>query len=177
MIKENECGSADSIGIVLEDGTMLFAEYDLSQVQENNFAIVDVRSHSNDWEITTDELSIGDVIPLEVAKEVDSRYEDSDHTIESFIVPDHTLHFFTSEFPSYSIHRQTDHPSYQNGMRNRTDYKLPENWGIMTDDERSFWLFQERNYRQAMQQDTVWGKKAREFHSDSDYKVDGGDLQ
>lgn len=65
-------------------------------------------------------------------------------------------------------------------FKNRTDYTFPWDWGATGPDgellwdaeKRDRWFHQERAYRQAMQQGTAWGEMAREFHSDSEYKVD-----
>lgn len=57
-------------------------------------------------------------------------------------------------------------------MKNRTDYVLPEDWGLRTSEQKDFWYKQERNYRQAMRQDTTWGRRVREYHSDNEYRVD-----
>jgi len=57
-------------------------------------------------------------------------------------------------------------------MKNRTDYVFPEDWGIRSPEQKDTWYKQERAYRQAMRQDTVWGRAARDHHSDSDYKID-----
>jgi hypothetical protein len=57
-------------------------------------------------------------------------------------------------------------------MENSTDYTFPEDWGLRTPEQKDFWYKQERAYRQAMRQDTTWGRMAREYHADSEYKVD-----
>jgi hypothetical protein len=65
-------------------------------------------------------------------------------------------------------------------LKNRTDYTFPWGWGMVdengdpmwTQADKDRWFHQERAYRQAMRQDTTWGKTAQEFHSDSEYKVD-----
>jgi len=179
MVKQNECGSSESIGIVFEkDGSVLFAEYDIAQAQEDKFVEFKLESADSSSHVKTDELSIGDVIPIEVAKKICDRIGTDDSISDlTFIVPDHTVHFFTNEFPDSVVCRQTDHPAYQNALKNTTDYTLPHNWGLMDSDERSFWLHQERTYRQSMKQDTVWGRRAKEYHSDSEFKVDDGDLE
>lgn len=57
-------------------------------------------------------------------------------------------------------------------MKNRTDYVFPNDWGLRGPAEKDRWYKQERNYRQAMRQDTVWGRRAREVHADNEHKVD-----
>lgn len=57
-------------------------------------------------------------------------------------------------------------------MKNTTDYVFPNDWGIRTPEQKDQWYKEERDYRRAMRQDTTWGREAREYHSDSDYKVD-----
>jgi hypothetical protein len=46
----------------------------------------------------------------------------------------------------------------------RHDYILPPEWDDMTDEERSRWMTQERCRRQAMRQDTAYGRYLRNRH-------------
>jgi len=55
-------------------------------------------------------------------------------------------------------------------MKNRTDYVFPEDWGLRDSDQKDFWYKQERVYRQAMRQDTRWGRAVRQFHAESEFK-------
>jgi len=57
-------------------------------------------------------------------------------------------------------------------MKNRTDYVFPEDWGIRDSGQKDFWYKQERVYRQAMRQETRWGKVVRKFHAESEFKQD-----
>jgi len=56
-------------------------------------------------------------------------------------------------------------------QNNTTDYVFPEDWGLRSQAEKDFWYKQERAYRQAMRQDTPYGRALRDAHSDSNYKV------
>lgn len=47
-------------------------------------------------------------------------------------------------------------------MKNTTDYDLPETWGLMSDEEKSAWYVRERVFRQAIGQDTTFGKRYRQ---------------
>ena len=53
-----------------------------------------------------------------------------------------------------------------------TDYVFPDDWGLRTPEQKSRWYVQERCYRQAMRQDTTFGRTLREAHSKSEYRVD-----
>jgi hypothetical protein len=48
---------------------------------------------------------------------------------------------------------------------NSTDYNLPPNWGLMSDEQKSEWYLRERVYRQACRQDTAFGRRYREQQS------------
>lgn len=57
-------------------------------------------------------------------------------------------------------------------IKNSTDYNFPPGWGLYTDMQKCTWYEEERAYRQAMRQDTAWGRAAREFHADNEFKHD-----
>lgn len=44
----------------------------------------------------------------------------------------------------------------------RHDYELPPDWAAMSSDEKSVWMTQERCFRQAMKQDTAFGRYVQE---------------
>lgn len=174
MVKENKSGSSDSIAAVFEDGSVIFADYSIVQAQEDRTVQIALESGDTTSVIETDVMPFGAVIPIEVAKCLQSHIDRAGtHEIESFVVPDHTKHFFEEEFPSCDVYRQTDHEQYMNKLKNEnSDYTFPQSWGQWDDEQRDFWFHQERNYRQAMNQDTVWGEMAEEHHSDNEFKVD-----
>ncbi len=55
--------------------------------------------------------------------------------------------------------------------RNTTDYEFPPGWGLMSDAEKCEWYKQERAFRQACQQRTVWADKHTRLGTDN-YKYD-----
>lgn len=66
----------------------------------------------------------------------------------------------------------------RNRETNSTDYDFPEGWGLLTDEQKAQWFLRRRTYRQAIGQDTAFGRR----HSDAvdeakrldtdDYRVD-----
>jgi hypothetical protein len=57
-------------------------------------------------------------------------------------------------------------------MKNTTDYNFPDGWGLYTDEQKDQWYKEQRTYRQAMRQKTVWKRKQQEKLSENDAKVD-----
>lgn len=57
-------------------------------------------------------------------------------------------------------------------MKNTTDYNFPDGWGLYTDEQKDQWYKEQRTYRQAMRQKTVWKRKRQEKLSENDAKVD-----
>ena len=55
--------------------------------------------------------------------------------------------------------------------RNSTDYEFPAGWGLMSDAEKCEWYKQERAFRQACRQRTVWADKHTRLGTD-DYKYE-----
>ena len=55
--------------------------------------------------------------------------------------------------------------------RNTTDYEFPPGWGLMSDSEKCEWYKQERAFRQACRQRTVWADKHTRLGTD-DYRYD-----
>lgn len=59
-----------------------------------------------------------------------------------------------------------------------TDYDLPEMWGRMSDQQKHEWFVRERVFRQAIRQDTAFGRKYRredkeeDGFSTDDFRVD-----
>jgi hypothetical protein len=51
-------------------------------------------------------------------------------------------------------------------MRDTTDYTFPEGWGLYTPEQKHHWYVRERVFRQAVRQDTAFGRKARSGSSD-----------
>lgn len=47
-------------------------------------------------------------------------------------------------------------------IKNSTDYDLPRNWGLLSDEEKSSWYLRERVFRQACRQDTTFGQRYRQ---------------
>lgn len=48
------------------------------------------------------------------------------------------------------------------GLKNKTDYDFPEEWGTYSQEEKHRWFVRERVFRQAIRQDTVFGRRYRE---------------
>jgi len=56
-----------------------------------------------------------------------------------------------------------------------TDYEFPPMWGQMTDQQKHDWYVRERVFRQAIRQNTAFGRRYRatqEQEGSSDYRVD-----
>lgn len=47
-------------------------------------------------------------------------------------------------------------------MKNETDYDFPPMWGKFTDEQKCEWYIRERVFRQAVRQDTAFGRRYRE---------------
>jgi len=55
-----------------------------------------------------------------------------------------------------------------------TDYDFPEMWGRMTDEQKCQWFTRQRVYRQAIRQDTAFGRRHQrdvEREKDKDYRI------
>jgi hypothetical protein len=46
-------------------------------------------------------------------------------------------------------------------MRNTTDYDFPPMWGQFSDQQKCEWYIRERVFRQAIRQDTAFGRRYR----------------
>jgi hypothetical protein len=42
---------------------------------------------------------------------------------------------------------------------NTTDYEFPDGWGLYSDAQKNAWFIRERVFRQAIRQDTHFGRK------------------
>lgn len=50
---------------------------------------------------------------------------------------------------------------------NTTDYEFPDGWGLFTPAEKCRWYIRERVFRQAIRQDTAFGRRYRSQQSSS----------
>lgn len=48
------------------------------------------------------------------------------------------------------------------GLKNSTDYDLPQGWGQMSAEQKHLWFVRERAFRQASTQDTSFGQRYHE---------------
>ncbi|AGF91238.1 hypothetical protein HAPG_00052 [Halorubrum phage GNf2] len=59
-----------------------------------------------------------------------------------------------------------------------TDYEFPPMWGQMTDQQKHDWFVRERVFRQAIRQDTAFGRRYRQSKEEQqrldtdEYRVD-----
>jgi len=51
------------------------------------------------------------------------------------------------------------HKDPPTGLKNRTDYDFPNGWHNLTQEEKHDWFVRERVFRQAIRQDTTFGRK------------------
>lgn len=68
-------------------------------------------------------------------------------------------------------------------IKNQTDYDFPETWGLYSDEEKITWFIRERVFRQAIRQDTAFGRRYEAVQEEKErldtdqYRVDNKDLK
>jgi hypothetical protein len=53
-------------------------------------------------------------------------------------------------------------------MKNSTDYEFPEGWGLYSDKQKHDWFVRERVFRQAVRQNTAFGRRYQEVQERKD---------
>lgn len=93
-------GSADNFEVILAGGIER-VEYDLKQAYEQGYA----RYQFLDEMYTTDELTLGTHIPVNIADDI---IENGEWDVYGFAVPDHMVALFVHKYPEKKILRVRD---------------------------------------------------------------------
>lgn len=90
---------SNEIGVIMHAG-IFDCQYSITSELDGTCVEIDLESYGK---FETDEMRIGDNIPITVAETV---IDELGHEIVGFVVPDHQLGMFTTEFPDKAVYRR-----------------------------------------------------------------------